>query len=115
MLFDERPKENRRDLYDRERELEELKKAMGKPIILLTGMRRIGKTSVLKVFLNECGMPYSIIDVRGPIKSYKSLYSMFSNVITQLNSKFYKGILSNLLKHINGVRIFDLKYHYHGI
>lgn len=29
MLFDERPKENRKDLYDRERELEELKKAMG--------------------------------------------------------------------------------------
>ncbi|MGC8933410.1 MAG: hypothetical protein ACP5LQ_09040 [Candidatus Methanodesulfokora sp.] len=37
MLFDERPKEKREDLYDREKELEEIKKSLGRPLVLLTG------------------------------------------------------------------------------
>ncbi|MGC8600538.1 MAG: ATP-binding protein, partial [Nitrososphaeria archaeon] len=53
MLFDERPKVNRSDLFDREMELNELKEKLDKPLLLLTGIRRIGKTSVLNVFLNE--------------------------------------------------------------
>ncbi|MCX8182734.1 MAG: hypothetical protein N3D12_06415 [Candidatus Methanomethyliaceae archaeon] len=59
MLFDERPKEAKEDLYDREEELEQLRKLASKPLVLLTRMRRIGKTSVLKVFLKESGLPYA--------------------------------------------------------
>ena len=39
MLFDETPKERREDLYDREKEIEELKRSIGRPSILLTGIR----------------------------------------------------------------------------
>lgn len=109
MLFDERPKEVRKDLYNREKELHELKNAVNKPIILLTGMRRIGKTSVLKVFLNECTIPYALIDVRSSIRSYKSLYTIFSDILTQLNEKYVGNKLSNILKRITGVNILGVE------
>jgi AAA+ ATPase superfamily predicted ATPase len=64
VLFDERLKENRRKLIDREKELEQLKVNMNRPLILVTGIRRIGKTSLLKVFLNELGTPLVLIDAR---------------------------------------------------
>jgi AAA+ ATPase superfamily predicted ATPase len=64
VLFDERLKENRRKLIDREKELEQLKVNMNRPLILVTGIRRIGKTSLLKVFLNELGTPLVPIDAR---------------------------------------------------
>ncbi|MFP3240645.1 MAG: ATP-binding protein, partial [Caldivirga sp.] len=55
MLFDERPKARREDLFDRVKEVSEVIDAIdkGRPIIVLSGIRRIGKTSVLLVALNE--------------------------------------------------------------
>ena len=49
MLFDERPKARREDLFDRVKEVSEVIDAIdkGRPIIVLSGIRRIGKTSVL--------------------------------------------------------------------
>ncbi|WP_261340868.1 hypothetical protein [Thermococcus celer] len=44
MYFDERPKSKREDLYDREKELEELLSAIDsrRPRVLLKGIRRLG-------------------------------------------------------------------------
>ena len=66
MLFDPRPKQEKRDLFGRERELNRLLAAMGSrcPLILLLGVRRIGKTSLLKVALKEAGQPYIYLDLR---------------------------------------------------
>ncbi|MEM1546061.1 MAG: hypothetical protein QXY40_04825 [Candidatus Methanomethylicia archaeon] len=50
MLFQDRPVENPNDLYDREEELEKLRKAMmEKAITLVIGFRRTGKISLIKV------------------------------------------------------------------
>jgi AAA+ ATPase superfamily predicted ATPase len=50
-LFDLRPKSRREDLFDRERELSELYRDVGRgyPVVLVLGVRRIGKTSILRV------------------------------------------------------------------
>lgn len=77
-----------------------------KPIVLLTGMRRIGKTSVLKVFLKESGLPYALIDIREPVRSYRSLYSKFSNALTQLNKS---SSLASMLKHVKGVSMLGFE------
>ena len=82
MYFDGRPKETREDLYDREEELQTLRSSLSEPIVLLTGVRRIGKTSILKVLLNEVDIPYALMDVRLPLTSYRSLYSTFSEILT---------------------------------
>jgi predicted AAA+ superfamily ATPase len=48
LLFDERPKTTKRDLYDMERQLANFVSAIrqGDPMILIVGLRRTGKTSL---------------------------------------------------------------------
>ena len=67
LYFDERPKSRREDLYDRERELEEMLTSIEhqKPLVVLKGIRRLGKTSLLRVALNEAKKPHVIVDLRG--------------------------------------------------
>ena len=66
MLFDPRPKERRDELFDRESELFELERSAkhGALIVLCVGGRRVGKTSVVKVFVNEDEGPSVYIDAR---------------------------------------------------
>ncbi len=54
-LFDPWPKSSREDLYDRSYELEELHRAIDRRanLILVHGIKRIGKTSILRTFINE--------------------------------------------------------------
>ncbi len=54
MYFSIEPKRSRDNLYDREEELEKLKRSVKSGrMISLYGLRRIGKTSLLQVFLKE--------------------------------------------------------------
>ena len=54
MLFDVRPKEDKRDLYDRERELSEIRESIDRRVWLsVYGFRRVGKTSVINVAVND--------------------------------------------------------------
>ncbi|AFZ70359.1 putative ATPase (AAA+ superfamily) [Caldisphaera lagunensis DSM 15908] len=102
MLFDERPKENKGDLFDREKEIEEIMNNINRPLILITGVRRIGKTSILKVVLNELKIPHFIIDCRNlpPNYSKGNLYSLFSNAISSKLSTFLE-----ILSKIRGISI----------
>jgi len=108
MLFDPRPKETRDDLFDRELELETLSKYVlsGSPIILCLGIRRIGKTSVLKVFLNESGYPYMYIDARRLSEfgyTKQGLYRLLSEEFTRTRGWF--ASLIEYLKTIKGVNV----------
>lgn len=98
-LFDLRPKSSREHLFDREVELNELYKAVDKkyPIIALLGIRRIGKTSVLKAFLSEIDGVY--IDLRGVIRRA----DLEANVVDAFNSSLKK--IKKLLENIRGVSI----------
>lgn len=111
MLFDPKPKSRREELYDRERELEALlNHARGaSPLILVLGIRRIGKTSLLKVFLSECRQPSIFIDARrfselGYTKA--SLYAILSEEFTRLRGKF--SSLAEYLKRVRGVSVSGL-------
>ncbi|AKI96655.1 AAA family ATPase [Kosmotoga pacifica] len=65
MYFELPPKYERKNLYNREKELEELHKALEhNRIILIQGLRRIGKTSLIQVFLNEQKNPFIFLDAR---------------------------------------------------
>ncbi len=106
MLFDERPKEKREELFDRERELEEIKKAVKRPLVVLTGIRRIGKTSVLKVALKEIDRPSVIIDARGLGPNYgrREFYSLLANALKPSLPR-----LEGLLKSVRGIKILGLE------
>ncbi len=66
MLFSVEPKATIRDLYDREIELNELRSSVlrGDRLIAVYGIRRIGKTSLVRAFLSDLSQPYVLIDVR---------------------------------------------------
>jgi len=75
MLFEVYPKERREDLYDRERELDEVFGALrlGERLVVIHGVRRVGKSSVLRVALKEAGVPHAIVDVKGLYFEYGSV------------------------------------------
>jgi AAA+ ATPase superfamily predicted ATPase len=102
VLFDERPKDNRRDLFDREKELDQLKSNIDRPLLLVTGIRRIGKTSLLKVCLNELNVPYILIDARELRQNYgiSDLYTLFAKALSSNLEK-----LRQTLSRIKRVKI----------
>lgn len=86
--FDPEPKSEKGDLFDREKELEEMVKLLKlrERLIIVYGIRRIGKTSIVNVALRESGLPFLIVDVRGvyfesgtvtPISLIKSITDAF--------------------------------------
>ena len=73
MYFDPRPKKRREDLYDREKELEEFERSVRtSPLTVVTGIRRLGKTSLILVGLSD--KPSVIVDLRGVPQSREGLY-----------------------------------------
>ncbi len=98
MLFDLRPKKSRKDLFDREWELEELERASGRyPLILLLGIRRIGKTSVAWCFLE--GKRGFLVDMRGVIRR-ADLYERVARGLEESLSK-----MRRFLRGIRGIKI----------
>ena len=97
-------------MFDREKELENLKRAAKRyPIVLLLGIRRVGKSSVLKVALNELGNGI-YIDARelyfssGGWITSKTLTKAFESALNSLRSKFKRRIIG-ALKKVRGVTI----------
>jgi hypothetical protein len=65
MLFDLEPKSSREDLFDFEAELNSVINGIkNEKITVIRGLRRTGKTSLMKVALNESGYPYIYLDPR---------------------------------------------------
>jgi AAA+ ATPase superfamily predicted ATPase len=110
MLFDPDVKINKKDLFDRERELEEIINAIKSKerLIIIYGVRRVGKTSLINVALREFGEPFVIIDVRAlyiesgfrvptedilideflrKLKEYKGLFEKLEDKLAELISR----------------------------
>ncbi len=59
MLFNLEPKDRREDLYDFDRELRVLERALlMSKLVVVKGIKRTGKTSLMKTALNVTGLPY---------------------------------------------------------
>jgi len=119
-LFDTRPKHDKKDLFGREEELENLKRSLLSyryPLTLLVGIRRIGKSSLLNVALNdlkESGELSLFFDVR-EIYSVSGTINMgilcnkFENQLRNISAK---QSLFEKLKEIRGVTLgpFGLQF-----
>lgn len=66
MLFDPRPKDEIKSLFGRDEEIAKLAEHIQRksPLILITGFRRVGKTSLLKAVLNKYSKDSILIDLR---------------------------------------------------
>ena len=119
-LFDTRPKHDKKDLFGREEELENLKRSLLSyryPLTLLVGIRRTGKSSLLNVALNdlkESGELSLFFDVR-EIYSVSGTINMgilcnkFENQLRNISAK---QSLFEKLKEIRGVTLgpFGLQF-----
>ncbi|MEM2238474.1 MAG: ATP-binding protein [Candidatus Caldarchaeum sp.] len=107
-LFSTAPKTSLQAFYNRERELSQLRRALtdGSRLVLVLGVRRIGKTSLIKVALNELDTPYVFIDLRA-LESYedRSLYRLLSDELNRI-VPLSKKILQ-YLKRVRGVSVGD--------
>ncbi|WP_456453219.1 AAA family ATPase [Thermococcus sp.] len=113
VYFDIRPKRKREDLYDREVELKEFEKSImsSNPLTVITGIRRLGKTSLLVVGLNELGVPYVLVDFRGV--NPNSRMDVYKRIESSLNGFFRKNRnlweeIKTELKNIAGLRVLSL-------
>ncbi len=77
----------------------------GKPLIVVTGIRRLGKTSLILVALNELRYPYILIDVRGlpPNPSYRDLYDRIANAFNRFFEEF-KGVFESVKKYLERIK-----------
>lgn len=107
MYFDPRPKVRKEDLYDREKELERFSGALPyASLIVITGLRRTGKTSFLNVALAEVNHPHAVLDLRGlPYNpSHADVVRRLEGAFNKINRKWFSG-LSEILRHLKGVSV----------
>ncbi|ADN50604.1 AAA family ATPase [Vulcanisaeta distributa] len=105
MLFDPKPKERREDLFDRDEELRRLRLGLSYPVTLLLGIRRSGKSSLIKVLMNE---EKDVIWVYLDLRKYEGhAYLTYRHLLGEferaLNS--WQESLRRLLQGIRGVSI----------
>ena len=117
MLFDLNPKEKVTDLYDRKTELESLSTSLknGERLLVVYGLRRVGKTSLIHSFLNEREFPYILLDMKEIYYTSGSIpMKMLYNAIVKEFVKFTEKVgedadinlsddfkLTDLFKEIN--------------
>ncbi|WP_456444222.1 AAA family ATPase [Thermococcus sp.] len=110
VYFDTRPKRRREDLYDREKELSEFQESLNSnnSLTVITGIRRLGKTSLLLVGLNELDLPHVLVDFRGVnpnsrMDVYKRIESAV-NTFFRENREIWSELKGNL-KNISGLQV----------
>ncbi|MGC9227002.1 ATP-binding protein [Caldivirga sp.] len=100
LLFDPKPKEDPRDLFDREEEISKLRTGIKYPLTLLLGIRRSGKSSLIKVLMKEEDAVWIYLDLR---KYEGKLYLNYRD-LTQELEKALNTIPDKLRKLLNGVK-----------
>jgi AAA+ ATPase superfamily predicted ATPase len=108
MLFDPEPKKKKGDLYNRKVELHELLDSIEKEkLVVIQGIRRLGKSSLLNVALSESKRPFVKLDLREVYFAHGSvskfyLYHALSQELSRLNRTHR---LASWLEKVRGIRI----------
>jgi AAA+ ATPase superfamily predicted ATPase len=108
MLFDPEPKKKKKDFYNREAELRELLESIEKEkFVVIQGIRRLGKSSLLNVALAESKRPFVKLDLRevyfthGSVSKFH-LYRVLSQELSRL-SRAHR--FTSWLEKVGGVKI----------
>jgi AAA+ ATPase superfamily predicted ATPase len=99
LLFSTEPKSSIGDLFDRELEVKKLKNSLNERMILVLGLRRIGKSSLVLSTLNSLDVDFIFIDVR---KAYDDVSKKVPA------ERLYGEMRSSLLRLSKGERVKDL-------
>jgi len=106
MYFDLKPKAKKEDLFGSEFILQKFKKSLNNKntrLIVVKGLRRTGKTSLLNVALKESKLDFLKIDARStPFFDYLQFITEFKNY---LNSILNKNIIKKIKNKIDSVHL----------
>ncbi|WP_338604724.1 ATP-binding protein [Sulfolobus tengchongensis] len=98
MLFDLHPKESIKELFGREKEVEfVISQLISGNWVIISGQREIGKTSLIKVVINELKKRRKIPGIYVNLRGIKSLNSLLSLMLAEIN----KGISWNFHVNVN--------------
>lgn len=100
MLLDPKPKSKSVDFFGRDKELKRLLKSLNtNPLTIITGVRRIGKSSLMRVGLKEVSINSFIIDARKMYTDSGGAINKF-NLISQLQPELEKYLIKEKIKKI---------------
>lgn len=104
LLFDPRPKEDPRDLFDREEELKALRSGINYPVTLLLGLRRSGKSSLVKVLMRQEDALWVYLDMR---KFEGRAYITYRDLVQELEGAInsWPERLRQAFRGLRGVRL----------
>ena len=114
LLFDIRPKKRRVDLYDFDEEYGRFVKCLGEPLIVVRGLRRTGKTSLILTGLEETRAPYVLVDFREPCYSRRDLYTVLSRSLSVFASRISGwgrvfSLFKSVFSSIRGISIYGFQ------
>ena len=88
MIFDLHPKEKMEELIGREKEVEfAISQLLSGNWVLIAGQREIGKTSLMKVVLNEMKKRHGIKGIYLNLRGVQSLNSLLSLLVSEINKE----------------------------
>jgi hypothetical protein len=107
LYFDPRPKARKEDLFGREKELKRFEEAISyASIIVVTGLRRTGKTSFVDVALSSTSHPHIFLDMRDlPLVPPRTEITRRVETAFDKMEKKWLSPLSEALKHVKGVEL----------
>jgi len=109
LIFDPKPKEKRVDLYDFEEEIDRIVKELHDSLtrmIVIKGLRRTGKSSILRVSLNEAKLNYILVDMR----EFEDVSpKVFGYGLSKALNDIVKGRKRVLLEKIKAVSFIGMK------
>jgi uncharacterized protein len=107
MYFDPRPKTRKEDLFSRNAELEKFDHSLTyAPLIVVTGLRRTGKTSFVDVALSCTNHPHVFVDMRDlpVVPSRTEMIQKIETAFSKMDNKWLTPILE-AVKHVKGVAL----------
>ncbi|WP_009992809.1 AAA family ATPase, partial [Saccharolobus solfataricus] len=88
MIFDLHPKETIEELVGREKEVEHcISQILSKNWIIIGGQREIGKTSLMKVVINEIKKREQIAGIYINLRGVRSLNSLLTILVSEINKE----------------------------
>jgi len=108
MLFDPEPKKKKRDFYNRETELLELLKSIEKEkFVVIQGIRRLGKSSLLNVALAESKRPFMKLDLREVYFTHGSIskFHLYRAISQELSRLSRTHDFASKLKKVKGIKV----------
>ncbi|AWR95719.1 AAA family ATPase [Acidianus brierleyi] len=99
-----------KDIFDREKEINVLRNSLDSPLTVILGLRRTGKTSLVKSVLNNIRATYVFLDMRRFENKeyivYKDFLSVLEREVNSITRK-YKGLV-DYFKTVKGVNFAGL-------